>query len=157
MLGYNDKVFLSVSNVMNKEGEKYLINISLPNNFEYIGFPDDVIKVSVYEKEIKQYGEGDKVFNILVGKVSTMDDLFEDEEIVTFSEMLAETDYVKTDDPVCYYKNDDGNCVIFAKIEDGDIVVKDVEELEEQVMDISYDFEKIQRSINKIKKYVYKK
>ena len=160
MLGYDDKVYLSVANVVNRDGEKYLISISLPNDFEFIGFPEDVAKVSIYESERKKIAGRKPTFNILVGNVSTLEKLYEENEHIVVSKLFFNTEELLLDEieqPICYYKDEDDNCVILSKVREGDIVVKDVEELEEKIMDISYDFDKIQRSINRIKKYVYKK
>ena len=157
MLGQDDKFFLSVSNVLNKNGEKYLIHMSLPTDFTYISFPDDVVKVSVYEQEIKKYNKIYNAFNILVGEVSTLEELDKKGENIALSEMLGKDNCIQVDDFVCYFRDEDDDCVIFSKIEDGDVVVKDTEELEEKLKDISDDFKSIQKGINKIKKYSYKK
>ena len=158
MFGEHDKVYLSVSNVLNRNGEKYIINIDLPNDFSTISFPDDVAKVTVFEKEKKKHNKTYNAFNILVGEVGTFDKLYNDGEEVMFSRLFEDVECLKDDDPICYFRDEEDNtCVIFAKIEPTDIVVKNSEELEERLMDISYDFESIQRGINRIKRYVYKK
>ena len=160
MLGYEDEIYLSVANVLNEKGERYLINISLPNNFEYIGFPEDVARVSIYETKQKKRNKEKPVFNILVGNVSTVNELFENHEHIVTSELFFNTEELDIDEfdqPICYCRDEDDNCVLLSKVREGDIVVRDVEELEERIMDISYDFDKIQQNINKIKKHVYKK
>ena len=158
MFGQDDKVYLSVSNVINRKGEKYIINIDLPSTFSTISFPDDVARVTVFEKEKKKHNKTYNAFNILVGEVGTFEKLYENGEEIAFSELIEKEECIQNDDLICYYRDEeDDTCVIFAKIDETDIVVKDTEELEERLMDISYDFESIQRGINRIKRYVYKK
>lgn len=157
MLGYNEHVYLSVSDVINKEGEKYIINMSLPNDFKYISFPDDVIEVTLSEIEQKDHNKRYNSFNILVGNVSTLEKLYEDNQSIVISDLLKDNNCIQVDDILCYYKDEEDNCVIFSKVEDGDMVVKDIDELEEKLMDISTDFEEIQKGIKRIKRYVYKK
>ncbi len=158
MFGQEDKVYLSVSNVINRNGEKYIINIDLPNDFSTVSFPDDVVRVTVYEKEKRKHKKTYNSFNILVGEVGTFERLFDAGEDVEFSKLISEEECIKDDDLICYFRDEyDDTCVIFAKIDETDIVVKNTEELEERLTDISYDFENIQRGINRIKRYVYKK
>ncbi len=157
MFGEHDKVYLSVSNVMNRNGEKYIINIDLPNDFSTVSFPDDVVQVTVFEKEKKKHNKNYNSFNILVGELSTFEKLYNEGEEIAFSKLIEDIECLKDDDPICYSRDEDNTCVIFAKTDGTDIIVKDVEELEERLTDISHDFESIQRGINRIKRYVSKK
>ncbi len=157
MFGENDKVYLSVSNAINKNGEKYIININLPNDFSTVSFPDDVIKVTVKEKEIRENNKAYNTYNVLIGETSTIADLDDNDESIALSKMVEDEDCIKLDDKICYYRDEDDYCVIFAKVQDTDIVVRNIEELENKLNDISTEFKKIQKSISKIKRYVYKK
>ena len=70
-------------------------------------------------------------FNILVGNVSTLEKLYEENEHIVVSKLFFNTEELLLDEieqPICYYKDEDDNCVILSKVREGDIVVKDVEE-----------------------------
>jgi hypothetical protein len=159
MFGYYDKTYLAVTNVINKNGERYLIRLNLPNDpaFEYISFPDDVVRVSIFEVEQKQFSQGYNAFSILVGETSTLEELYEEGEEIVISKLLEDSDCIQPTDPICYYRDEDESCVIFSKIQEGDVVVENIGELEERIMDISNEYEKVKKGISKIKKYVYKK
>lgn len=157
MFGENDKVYLSVSNAINKNGEKYIININLPNDFSTISFPDDVVKVTVKEKETRKNTKVYTTYNVLVGEKSTLADLDDNDESIALSKMIEDEDCIQLDDQICYYRDEEDYCVIFAKVQEGDIVVRDIEELENKLNNISSEFEKIQKSISKIKKLSYNK
>ncbi len=157
MLGQDEETFLSVSDVINKNGEKYIINMRLPYDFTYTSFPDDVVKVTISEKEVRGKNKVYNSYSVLVGEISTIADLDDNDESIALSKMIENEEEIELDDPICFFRDEDDYCVVFAKIEEGDIVVKDTEELENKLNSISSEFKKIQNSIKKIKRYVYKR
>ena len=115
-----------------------------------------MVKVTVKEKEIREDTKAYNTYNVLIGETSTIADLDDNDESIALSRMVEDEDCIKLDDKICYYRDEDDYCVIFAKVQDTDIVVRDIEELENKLNDISTEFKKIQKSISKIKRYVYK-
>ena len=55
------------------------------------------------------------------------------------------------DDKLCYYIDDSGKYIIFARIDKGDIVVKNLHELKIVLMTISNNFKNIKDAITNIK------
>ena len=150
MLGNNDKITLTLVNAMDRDGKLLPFSLSLPVGSKDIVIPENVLKIDVFESNITFQEHGIVVFSIYVGKVSTVMSLFnEKKNHLEISKVLNRIKDVDT--PICYYTSDDGRNIIFAKVNDNDIVVKDTEELKKVIVNISKHFTKIKNEVSKIK------
>ena len=149
MLGLNDKITLCAINFTNKNGE--IINYHLPfpikEDFE---LPDDIIQVSIFETHQGICNYGFTAFNIYIGEITTI------EGICKFANSGRSYHIIpdkigKIDAKLCYYIDDKGKYIVFAKINHNDIVVKDLHELKRVLMKISNNFENIKNAINNIR------
>lgn len=150
MFGNNDKITLTLVNAMDKNGRLLPFVLSLPVGDKDIVIPENVLKMDVFESNITFQEYGSVAFSIYVGKVSTVMSLFnENKNNLKISKGLNHIEDV--DMPICYYTSDDGRNIIFAKVNDNDIVVKDTEELKKVIVNISKHFTKIKNEVSKIK------
>lgn len=151
MLGVSDKLYLSIINFVSKDYKILPLNFKLPLEDENLDISDDIISASVFEYNESDFISGRVVLNIYVGKQSTLRDIlnkFSDERITV--ENIEALNSI--DESVCYFEDIDGNPVIFASLEDNDIVVKDVEELKKVIIKLSHYFMNIQNGISRIRK-----
>lgn len=154
LLGVNDKLYLSVINFVSKDYKILPLNFKLPLEDENLDISDDIIKASVFEYNESDYVSGRVVFNIYVGKQSTLRDIlnkFSDERITVENIQALNS----VEESVCYFEDLSGSLVIFASLEDNDIVVSDVEELKQVIIELSHNFMEIKNGISRIRKLSY--
>lgn len=150
MLGCSDKITLCAINFTNKDGE--IVNYHLPfpikEDFE---LPNDIIGVSIFETHLGICNYGFTAFNIYVGNITTIKGTIDHYNTGKGYKIIP--DNIKSiDDKLCYYNDNHDNWIVFAKINEGDIVVKDLEELKMVLITISNNFENIKEAISNIKK-----
>ena len=148
MLGVNDKVTLCAVDFIDKEGEIVHFSLDFPikENFSLQG---DIIGLSIYEMHQGKHTYGNVVFHIYVGDVVPFKKIAEGMSNKR-NRVNINCHIDSLDDNVCYFE-DDGKTVIFAKVNDNDIVVNNLSELENVLMQISNNFENIENSIDNIK------
>ena len=152
MFAYNDKITLVGVNAVNKDGQIMDFIVPFPINY-YISIPTDLVQMSIFE-----YHEGHELFGresirLFVGKITSFRQLCE----VRGEEFSIRNSIFRTiqtgDDELCYFDSESGVHTIFGKVEKGDIVVDNIDELKQVLFDISDNFQNIQDSICKIRNY----
>ncbi len=122
MFGYNNKITLTGINAINKEGKLIDYRIKFPFNNSNVYVPNDIVQISIFE-----YHEHESVayeaFKIYVGKITTISEICQREEhnIKFINNTLVNINSI--DDKLCYYDDENGKHIIFAKINDGDVLV----------------------------------
>jgi len=149
MLGCSDKITLCAINFTNKDGEiiNYHLSFPLKEDFE---IPEDVIQVSIFEAHQGFSNYGFTAFNIYVGNITTIKGTIDHYNTGKGYKVIP--DKIKSvDAKLCYYNDNHDNWIVFAKINEGDIVVKDLQELKMILITISNNFENIKEAIGNIK------
>lgn len=152
-----DTVTLTAMNVYDRDGNLIYLTIPFPLKDENIILPENIAVLSITEFHQGQIFHDQHDFNIYVGKVSTIGELVDRNIIPRRSKVYV---YPKNHrvimDPVVYHEKNNNTCELIATIEEGDIVVEDVQELREVLKQISNEFAKIRNSVNKVRKLSYK-
>lgn len=153
MLGYSDKFTLTTINAISKDGKKldYVLSFPLEDNDFYI--PDDIIEISIFEYHEGYTNYGFIPFKIYVGKTTSIKEIVDShKENISF--FAGVTDTIKnTEDRLCYFLDDKENKKVFARLNDGDIVVEDTDGLRDALITISNNFQNIKNSVSRIRQY----
>lgn len=150
-----DKLTLTAMNVYDRECNLIYVAISFPLKNENINFPENTAMLSITELHQGQIFHDQHDFNIYVGKVSTIDELI-DRNISLRKSKLYPKEHKRITNSVVYYEKSNDTCEIIATLEEGDIVVENVEELRQVMKQISDEFANIRNSVNKVRKLSYK-
>lgn len=153
MFRYDDKVILTSGNIINKEGKIIDYNISFPIKDNDLIIPNDILIMDIFEYHdcFKPYGY--VAFKICVGKITSIKEICNsNKKNISFTNKIS-GHIESVDDKLCYFDDATGNHIVFAKINNGDIVVESIEELKDVLNRISNNFENIENSILKIKNY----
>jgi len=149
-----DKLTLTAMNVYDRECNLIYIAIPFPLKDKNIVFPENTAMLSITEFHQGQIFHDQHDFNVYVGKVSTIEELLDRNIIPRRSKVYPKERRVITD-PVVYHEKFDNTCEIIATLEEGDVVVENVEELREVLKQISDEFATIRNSVAKIRKLSY--
>lgn len=144
MFRNGDKLTLSCINVINKGGKIIDYHISFPLEDSDFDIPEDVVEMSIFE------GHDDigyLSFKICVGDITNLYKICNDKEGAYLFERRAFSDIKSPDDDICYYNDSNNVHIVFSKINEGDIVVSDIEELKRVLINISNNFKSIKDSI----------
>ena len=147
MFRQSDKMTLSVINVTDKNGKIIDLHLPFPIKDESFEIPKNIVKVSIFEYHQNVVSDGFIAFNIYVGKITTLASLAEENKRC----VVIPRDIKHIDDKLCYYTDLDNKKVAFAKINPGDKVVADTEELHDILLRISRNFAQIKNAISSIK------
>ena len=147
-----DTVTLTAMNVYDRDGNLIYLTIPFPLKDENIILPESTAVLSITEFHQGQIFHDQHVFNIYVGKVSTVGELVDRNIIPRRSKVYVyPKDRRVIMDPVVYQEKNNNTCEIIATLEEGDIVVENVEELIRVLKQISDEFANIRNSVNKIR------
>lgn len=151
MFGYNDNFRLTATNTINKEGKMINYTLSFPVSEEDLIIPDNVIQMSVLEYHEGYQNYGYESFKICVGKTTSIKEMCELQQnnIEFYGNVLNNIE--TSNDKLCYLDDLTGKYSIFAKINDGDIVVENIEQLKDTLLLISNNFQNIKDSVLTIK------
>ena len=149
MLGCNDKITLCAINFTNKDGEiiNYHLSFPIKEDFE---LPNDIIQLSIFETHQGICNYGFTAFNIYVGDITTIKGTIDHYKTGKGYKIIPDK-ISNVDAKLCYYNDDHGNWIVFAKINEGDIVVKDLHELKIVLTNISNNFSNIKEAITNIR------
>lgn len=152
-----DTVTLTAMNVYDRDGNLIYLTIPFPLKDKNIILPENTAVLSITEFHQGQIFHDQHDFNIYVGKVSTVGELVDRNLIPRRSKVYVyPKDRRVIIDPVVYHEKNDNTCELIATLEEGDIVVENVEELRKVLIQISNEFANIRNSINKVRKLSYK-
>ena len=155
MLGYNDKFILIGNNIINRKREMTNHTISFPITEDNLYIPEDILQMSIFEyhevNEYKSYGY--EVFKIYVGKITSINQICSSStKNVKFKNNVLKS--IKTEeDKMCYFDDDLGRHIVFAKLNKNDIVVDNIEELKNALIFISKKIQNIKDITLDIKRY----
>ena len=156
MFGYRDDISLSIANITNKNGEKLSIDFSLPKHKDIV-LADDIVKASLYETLIQGNYKEINTYNIYIGEIQTIQNLQKSNKKYRITKKITDTSNISQSDPVCCFKEDNERYVVFAKVNEEDIIVKDIKELDEKIVDLTSDLILMKNSIQRVKQHIYKK
>ena len=153
MFRYNDKLTLMAINFLNKKGDISNYRLSFPIDKEKLDIPKDIIKLSIFEYHEGYETYGHEIFKICVGNLTSIARICKNHEYnYDFLGNIAGS--IKSpNDKLCYYDNELGKRIIFAKINEEDRVVSNIGELKDTLIDISDNFMNIKTSILRLKNY----
>ena len=153
MFGHNEWVTLTVLNAVNKENQVTDLIISLPLEDDInLDIPDDIIQVSLFEYHDGRTPYGNEAFKICVGKETSIRKICKNKEVEISEFTPYAFDAIESaDDRLCYFVNDEGKHIVFAKLDEDDILVSDTMELKFILYFISDKFRQIEYSLIDIK------
>ena len=137
MFEYGDRVVLS-GEIINKKGECCTRFLTFPLKPDYF-LPEDTTRVIIFE-----YHEGREIyghcsFAINVGNITNIEKISKiRNKRIHIEEGIFDT-IKHVDSDLCYFEDESG-IQVYAAVEPGDIVVKDVNELKEILKTISSSF-----------------
>ena len=152
MFRYGDKITLTGINAINKKGEiiDYVLSFPLEDSDFYI--PEDIAEISVFEYHEGTANYGYVAFKICVGKKTSIRNICELKENNVKFEKRIFKNVIDIDDPLCYY-DEEGKHIVFARINPGDIMVSDIDDLRSALISVSNTFRNIKNNIAGISEY----
>lgn len=150
MFGYGDKVTLSLVNGTDVNGKIIPFNLSLPANDDY-EIPEDLSVIDVFEYQEGSSTNGLIVFSIYIGNKTTIRELVDIKD-GKHIKLRDEIEIPSIDTDICYQTVGD-NRVVFAVLDETDLVVGSHEELRDAIGKLSEDFNVFNKSVQKIKHF----
>ena len=133
----NEKIIVKTIDALNRKGEKLDYQVSFPFDERYFWAPASIREISIYE-----YHEGDEIygfvpFKIYIGKLTSIKEICQSNDKNFSIEPQVFQELSSIDDKLCYYEDMHGKYIVFAKVNDEDIVVENNMEFKEVMVDIS--------------------
>lgn len=155
MFGNNDKITLTLINAKNIDGEILPLQLSLPLTDDNYIIPEDLVSIDVFEYHEGLVNGGNIAFSIYIGEITTINNLIKSNTIsnVKISKNIIIT---SIDSPICIKDRLDKK-IVFANINENDIVVNNKEELISVINNLSNNLNIIRNSVLKIKNIKLKK
>lgn len=150
MFGYFDKVTLTLTNGSDVNGKIVPFSLKLPIDEDY-EIPEDLAAVDVFEYQEGSVNNGIVVFSIYVGEKSTIDELVD----MPRDKKLKLRDGIEipaVDSEICYRVVGDYR-LVYANVEDNDVVVGSHDELRKVIGKLSEDYNAFSKSVQKIKHF----
>lgn len=142
----NEKRELKIKNLVTKDGEVYKkddmpIEIILSTEIEKISFPQNIVKLEVYEtsEETEEY-----LFPIYIGEVFYRQTIQSLSPTFQFSQEKDNTPYV-------FVPNSNGALVLLAKLNRGDMVVENINQLKMLLAELTEKYQKRLIGVSRIK------
>ena len=148
MFGQNDKVTLTLLNARDIDGNILPFQLKLPINCKYI-LPEGIASLDVFEYHEGLVNGGNIVFSIHIGEITSINNLINENAIydVKISKNIV---IPSIDSPICI-QNMVGKKVVFATLNEQDIVIENKEKLIEVIDHLSDNFNEIKRTVNKVR------
>ena len=149
MFGNNDKITLTLINAKNIDGEILPLQLSLPLTDDNYTIPNDLVSIDVFEYHEGLVNGGKIAFSIYIGEVTSINNLIKSN---TMSDVRISKNIVITsiDSPICIKDRLDKK-IVFANINENDVVVNNKEELIFVIQNLSNNISIIKKSLTKIK------
>lgn len=142
----NEKRELKIKNLVTKDGKVYKkddmpIEIILSTEIEKISFPQNIVKLEVYEtsEETEEY-----LFPIYIGEVFYRQTIQSLSPTFQFSQEKDNTPYV-------FVPNSNGSLVLVAKLNRGDMVVENINQLKMLLAELTEKHQKRLIGVSRIK------
>lgn len=150
MFGYGDRITLSLVNGTDINGKIVPFNLSLPVDSDY-EIPEELSVVDVFEYQEGSSTNGLIVFSIYVGNKKTIGELADIND-GKHIKLRDEIEIPSIDSDICYQTIGD-NRVVYAVVEENDLVVESHEKLRDAISKLSEDFNTFNKSVQKIKQF----
>lgn len=150
MFGYGDRITLSLVNGTDINGKIVPFNLSLPVDSDY-EIPEELSVVDVFEYQEGSSTNGLIVFSIYVGNKTTIAELADIND-GKHIKLRDEIEIPSIDSDICYHTIGD-NRVVYAVVEENDLVVESHEKLRDAISKLSEDFNAFNKSVQKIKQF----
>ena len=150
MFGYGDRITLSLVNGTDINGKIVPFNLSLPVDSDY-EIPEELSVVDVFEYQEGSSTNGLIVFSIYVGNKKTIGELADIKD-GKHIKLRDEIEIPSIDSDICYQTIGD-NRVVYAVVEENDLVVESHEKLRDAISKLSEDFNTFNKSVQKIKQF----
>lgn len=133
--------------------------INLPEEIEKIDFPEDLLKLEVYEIINSNKKNKNLVRTIYVGEVYTVNEINKICPHFKFSFGMnwASLCNIDHNTPCVFYKNENGLYVQLAVLRPTDIVVSSIQELKELLQELSDNFSLVKLGMSRIRNIPSKK
>ena len=143
MFGSYDKVSLSLVNAADVDGKILPFTTRLPLDLED-SIPSNIASVDVYEYQEGSITGGYLLYTMYVGFKSTIDEMV-DLKDGNGIQLKNEIEIPSVDTPVCY-QIINGKKLIFAVLDEDDIVVKNSDELKHVLLVLSDNYKEFKNS-----------
>ena len=150
MFGDNDKLILTLINAKNINGEIIPFQLSLPLTDSNYNIPQELVAVDVFEYHEGLINGGNIAFSIYIGETTNIDTLIKTDRISKLK-IQNNLELESINSSVCI-QNKSGTLIVFANIQENDIVVNNIEELISVIEFLSNNLRVIKNSVAKIKK-----
>ena len=150
MFGYGDRITLSLVNGTDINGKIVPFNLNLPVDGDY-EIPEELSVVDVFEYQEGSSTNGLIVFSIYVGNKKTIGELADIND-GKHIKLRDEIEIPSIDSDICYQTIGD-NRVVYAVVEENDLVVESHEKLRDAISKLSEDFNAFNKSVQKIKQF----
>ena len=143
MFRSNDKLSLILMNARDIDGKLLPFQLKFPLNDKYI-LPKELVSLDLFEYQ-EEFNSGKIAFSIYIGEVTTINRLvneFDKKNIIISKNIEINS----IDSPICIK-----NKIVFANVNEQDIVVGTQEELATVIDQISDNFNVINKSVTNIK------
>lgn len=148
MFGQNDKLTLTLTNSRDIDGNILPFNLKLPLSNQYT-LPEGIASLDVFEYHEGLVNGGNIIFSIYIGEITTINNLINTNEISDIK-IAKNIEISSVDSPICTQTVSEKQ-IIFAIVNEQDIVVANKEKLIEVIEQLSDNFNVINNSINKIR------
>lgn len=147
MFRQNDKLTLTFINARDIDGNMLPFQVKLPLNNEYT-LPDNIASLDVFEYHEGLVNGGSIVFSIYIGQITNINNLVNRNEMSNVK-ITKNIKISSIDSPVCI-QTIQGKQIIFATLNEQDIVVENKEKLKEVIEQLSDNIKTINNSVEKI-------
>ena len=147
MFGENDKLTLTFINARDINGNILPFQVKLPLSNEYT-LPDNIASLDVFEYHEGLVNGGSIVFSIYIGQITSINNLV-NANAMSNVKITKNIEISSIDSPVCI-QTVQGKQIIFATLNEQDIVVENKEKLIEVIEQLSDNFKAINNSVEKI-------
>lgn len=154
MFGNNDKLSLVLINARNINGDILPFQLRLPLNKKCI-LPEELVSMDAFEYHEGLVNGGNIAFSIYIGEVTTIMKLYHEIDKNDIK-VIDNIEITSVDLPICIQKIS-GKKVVYAILNEQDIVVESQEKLIEVIEQISDNFNTINNSVTKIRMLSKKK
>ena len=133
--------------------------INMPEDIDNIDFPEDLLKLEVYEIINSNKKKKTLVRTIYIGEIYTINEMNEICPRFRFSFGMnwASLCNIDHNTPCVFYKNEDDVYVQLAVLKAPDIVVSSIQELKELLKELSDNFSLVQLGMSRIRNIPSKK
>lgn len=148
MFGQNDKLTLMFINARDIDGNVLPFQLKLPLSNECV-LPDDIASFDLFEYHEGLVNGGSVVFSIYIGKITSINNLVS-RNAMSNVKIARNIEISSIDSPICV-QNVSGKQIVFATLNENDIVVGNKEKLKEVIEQLSDNFKAINNSVEKIR------